>query len=228
MFGCAEPERLGLVARVEPVGGVRHQQTERGVVEAGLDPLAAAGARALLQREQDADGGIEAGAHVHDRNADPRRGAFAVDAHEPGHRLHHRVVARQAAQGPVRAEAGDAAVDERREALGEGFEAQAPFLHRAGQEILDDDVGLFQQAQHDFARGFALEVQGDGGLVAVQAVEIRARPGNERRAVGARLVALRRLDLDHFRAVVGKDLRAQRAGEHAGQVDDSDAAKRMR
>jgi hypothetical protein len=40
----------------------------------------------------------------------------------------------------------------------------------------------------------------------------------------ARVVALAGpLDLDHFGAQVGEQLRAPRAGEHAGEVEDADA-----
>jgi hypothetical protein len=36
------------------------------------------------------------------------------------------------------------------------------------------------------------------------------------------------LDLDHFRAKVGKQLRAPRAGKHARQIDDGQVSERSR
>ena len=67
-----------------------------------------------MQRHQDADGGIQAGAHVHHGGAEAHRagGGVAVDAHEAGHRLQDGVVSGQATERSVAAEAGDAAVDQ--------------------------------------------------------------------------------------------------------------------
>jgi len=50
--------------------------------------------------------------------------------------------------------------------------------------------------------------------------------GREGRPPLARVVALRRFELEHVGAVVAEDLAAQRAAEHAGGVDDSDSIQR--
>ena len=106
--------------------------------------------------------------------------------------------------------------------------ADAPFFHRARLEVLDQDVGAFQQAQqHRAAVGLA-DVERDGALVAVDADEVAGVVVVERRAPVAHLVALRRLDLDHVGAVVGQDHRAVRAAEHARQVDHLQAGQRAR
>ena len=184
-----------------------------------------------MQRHQDADRGIEAGAHIHHRGAETHRagGRVAVDAHQPGHRLQDRVIARQAAQRAIGAEAGDAAMDQPgKPLLQHRLIAQPPFLHRARLEVLDQHVGAFEQAQqHRLALRLA-KVQRQRALVAVDADEVAGVALVERRAPVAHLVALRRLDLDHLGAVVRQDHRAVGAAEHPGQVDDLDPGQRAR
>ena len=106
--------------------------------------------------------------------------------------------------------------------------AEAPVLHRAGLEVLDQHVGLREQAQqHRAALGLA-DIERDRALVAVDADEIARIAVLERRPPVARLVALRRLDLDHLGAVVGQDHGGVGAAEHAGEVDHPDAGQRAR
>ena len=72
-----------------------------------------------------------------------------------------------------------------------------------------------------------LKIQADPSFPAIQRRVIRRVPGRvERRTETTRLVAGRRLDLDHVGAVIGEDLRAQRTGEHARQVDDDESLQR--
>ena len=41
------------------------------------------------------------------------------------------------------------------------------------------------------------------------------------------VAAARALDLDHFGAQIGEQLRAPRAGQHAAQIEDLDALERL-
>src|SRR6185312_3477361 len=93
------------------------EQRQRAVVERRLDELAAPGMRALLQRQQDAERGAEAGGDVDHRHADAQRIAarLAIEAHQPGHGLYRRVIAGISAERSIGAEARDAAMDEARE-----------------------------------------------------------------------------------------------------------------
>jgi hypothetical protein len=72
--------------------------------------------------------------------------------------------------------------------------AEAPFLHAAGLEVLDQHVGIFQQAQQHFAARRLRKIEADALLVAVDADEVA---GVARVVKGwtplARLVALRSL-----------------------------------
>src|SRR6185503_5848058 len=71
------------------------------------------------------------------------------------------------------------------------------------------------------------EVERQRTLAAVHRSEVRGIAGAvERRAEQARLVAHRRLDLDHVGTVVGQHLRAERPGQDAGKIDDANAVQR--
>ena len=136
------------LAGEEIVRRVRMHDRKAGLEQRGFEELADAGLLPLVQRHQDADCRIETGGEVDHRNADARRAAFgrAVGGDHAGHRLHDGVVARIAAARTVGAEAGNPAVDQPRKLLAQERAADAPLVERAGLEVLDQDVGVLQQA----------------------------------------------------------------------------------
>ena len=171
---------------------------------------------------------MHAGGDIHQRHADTGGAAVrvAVDAHHPAHRLQHGVVAGQAAQRTVGAEAGDAAIDQARK-LGRQHigVAEAPFFHRAGEKVFDQHVCRFEQAQQHGARIVTREVERNRLLVAVQGVKVGRAIADKGRAKQARLVAHWRFDLEHRGAVVGQHLPAIGPGQHARQVEDAQAGE---
>lgn len=228
--GVGAAQQPGAFLRGEPVRRVRQQQAERRVVQRRLHALPLAGARPRQQRHEDRRQRHVAGEVVHHRDAHAgrARGGVAVDAHHPAQGLQHGVVAGQAAQRPVGAEAGHAAVHEARVGRGQRLlVAQAPAIHGAGQEVLDEHVGALQQpVQHLLPAGRG-QVQADGALAPVEGREVgRVAVQVERRAELAGLVPAGRLHLDDLRAMVGQHLGAQRAREHAGQVHHLQAVQR--
>ena len=106
-----------------------------------------------------------------------------------------------------------------------GLIAQPPFLHRAGLEVLNNDVGVFQQAQQHLPPLLAPQIKRDALLVAVHPEVIARIAIQEWRPPTAGFIALRRLDLDHFGAVIGQNHRAIRATQNTGEVDDFQARK---
>ena len=85
-------------------------------------------------------------------------------------------------------------------------------------------AGALYQPLDDPLRLGLLEIEREGLLVAVDAEEIRAFGADERRSPPARIVAAAGLlDLDHARAHVGEQHRAERARQHAREVDDEQA-----
>ena len=104
--------------------------------------------------------------------------------------------------------------------------ADAPFIERAWFEVLDQDVGALQHLHQHSASALGGEIEPDRALVAVDADKIRRVFIVEGRAPVTHLVAGGRLDLDHVGAVVGEDLRAIGAAEHAREIDHAQAGHR--
>ena len=119
-------------------------QVDHRVLHRHFHVLAAAGGMALLQRRQDADGHVHAGAGIADGRIDEGRRILgeAGDAHRAAHGLRDRLEALEAAVGAVGAEALDGRVDQARVDLGELLVAEAQPVQRARAEVLDQHVRL--------------------------------------------------------------------------------------
>ena len=89
-------------------------------------------------------------------------------------------------------------------------------LRHAGAEAFERNIRFLRELPHDELRFGRLEVDRDRALVAVLGAELHWH-------IAAPRVAVDRFDLDHFRAEVGKDRRAERAGNEHREVDDVDA-----
>ena len=171
--------------------------------------------------------GVEARDHVHEGDADLGRLARRPgDAHQAADRLDERVVPRQVGTALL-AEAGDLAVDDAPVPFRDLLVADAEPLQGAGAEVRDDDVRALAQARRHRCVRRLLEVERDRALVAVRRVVVgRPAGGVGGRLPAARVVAARRLDLDHVRAEVAERHRDERPGEDARQVDDDDVVER--
>jgi hypothetical protein len=156
------------------------------------------------------------------QNRPHRSGAGrAGDRHQPAHALGDLVEARPLGVRPVLAEAGNAAEHDALVDLLQRFIVDAETVFHVGAEILDHDVGLFDQP---LERGEALrrlQIERHAAFVALKILEVGAfaRP--------ARALALgqvgRRLDLDDIGAPVAQLAHASRAGSDPGQIEDSEA-----
>ena len=105
--------------------------------------------------------------------------------------------------------------------------AEAPFLQRAGAEILDDDVAFGRKPAQQVAAAVAGEVERHAFLVA------RFRKPHQRVAafgVGAettqRVAGLRRLDLDHLGAELAENGGAVRPRDEGSEIEDADSLER--
>ena len=135
------------------------------------------------------------------------------------------------AQRAVLAVAGDRAVDEPGVLLAQALVAHAEAIEHAGAEGLQHDVVLARQAQEDLAPAVGLQIDADGGLVAVQGQEQRAR-GRVLRALVLRrrpphvVAQVQVLDLQHLGAEVGQQQRAESAREQPREIEDLHAFQR--
>ena len=196
-----------------------------GFIQRGFQELTQTRTLPLRQRHQDTDRGVKPGGDVDQGNADPHRAALrrAGRRDHAGHGLDDGVIAGIAAARAVGAEAGNAAMHEFWKLCAQDVVADAPFVECARLEILDQDVGGLQHLHQHRASAVGSEVEPDRTLVAVDADEIGRVFVVERRAPVAHFVAGRRFDLDDVGAVVGEDLRAIGAAEHAREIDHAQA-----
>ena len=204
--------------------GLIRQRRQQGRQQRHLDELPLPRRVAMPQRREHADGSMQTGDDVDERDADLRRLAG-----RPGHRheatdgLHEQVVPGQRRL----TETGDRYVDDVRVPLAHLLIPEPQPRHRPRQEILDDDVG----ARHEIACGGEIvrlaKIPELAALVAVDRQEVRRLPVlGERRTPGARVVtAVRALDLDDVGAQVAEQHRRVRAGQDAAEVGDEQAVE---
>ena len=200
--------------------------------------LAFAGALGMAQRRQDGHGGVHAGEQVRHRHAHFLRPsadviALAGDAHQATHALDGIVVAGALAVRPGLAETGHAAVDQTRVQRFQAVVVQAVARHVTDLEVLHEHVAMLHQVADQRLPLRLRDIAGDRPLVPVR-TEVIGRLGRivagtvlqERRAPGAGVIPCAgTLDLDHIGAQVCQCLGAPRAGQHAGQIEDTDAIK---
>ena len=97
--------------------------------------------------------GQHAGHQIGDRDADPKRRTvrIASDAHQAALGLHDRVVAGLESPRPRLSEAGDRRVNQLWPRVLERRVVEAEARERPGPEVLDDDIGLVEEAIDDRA-----------------------------------------------------------------------------
>ena len=183
----------------------------------------------MVEREHHGECARDAGHAVGEPERRQRRRPVGLArlVREAAHRLGQRPE-----RAPLRvraglAEAGHAQHDEPGVELVQPVGPEPPALHHAGPEVLDQHVGVRDEALEQLAALGPAEVERDGALVArddlpPQAVAVLAV------AVGARGVAARVLDLDHVGAVVAEQHRGDRRGVDRAQVEHADAVRAAR
>src|SRR5207245_5585955 len=143
---------------------------------------------------------------------------------EAAHRLDHRSEPGPIAIGAVLAPTRDASKDETGIVGGQDVPAETPFLERAGQVVLDQDVGATAKPSQERLPARVGEIQGDRALAArvhlPPQLPTLAEPGAQR------IAAARVLDLDDVRAVVGQDGREDTPGDQARAGDDAEGRAR--
>ena len=160
--------------------------------------------------------------------------ALAGQAHQAAQALDQEVIARTSRVRSVLAEAGDGAVDQAGIHCLEALVIQAIGRESTHLEVFDQHVGLQSQLPNQRLASRRAQVDCEGPLVTVRALEVRSflrfaaflvlQP---RRSPGARVVArARSLDLDDIRPKVAQQLRAPRSSQDTGEVEDPQPAQR--
>jgi len=217
----------------QPVGGGDLVQlAEHGFVDGDIDDLAAPGFFPVAQGHHDADGAVQAGKVVAERHRARHDRGFAGKAGQIG----------QAAEsvGDV-GEAGAAAIrpglavarhpqeDQARIGLAEHRPAEAPLLHRARPEILDEHIRLRDQPEEEL-HAFPL-AQVDGDRLPVAGL---AEPGQggvvtlgRRSETAHRIAGDGVLDFQDFGAEFAQHRRGVRSGQEGAQIQHPNAGHRQ-
>ena len=210
-----------MVAQHELRHGLEHRQ---------LDRLALAGAVAAEYGGEDDVRGVDADDavdHCQRHIARPLAAGLGNDGRQRADALNEVVISRLAGIGSGVAITHQADVDEPRIDLAHVIVGELEAAHGRRSRIGDENIGTFTELQQRLARRRLLHVENDAALVAIELQIKRAHIGAAGRADAlAHEVALRRFDLDHIGAVVGKNLRGVRAGDHRREVEDAQPLQR--
>jgi hypothetical protein len=221
--GARPPGRLPAVHRVVE----RVAQPFREAVEQGdVDGQRLAGAAPVVEGGQDPGVGVHARRDVDDRQADPGVVLLvAAERQQARLALHQEVVGLRLRQRP-RAVPGDGGGDEpgERRLEGRGVEAEGP--RRVGRDVVDEDVGPFEEGVEHPASGGGLHVELDGLLAPVEPDEHGAQPGDLRVVVAGEVAGTGPLDLDHPGPEVGQLPGGEGSGDRLLEGDDEDALER--
>ena len=196
---------------------------EHGLVQRDVDHLAApAVGLAVVQRGQHADGAVQRGQRVTDADAAAHRHApgLAGEVAQAAHGLADRAEAGQVAVGPGLPVAADAQHDQARVVARELLVGHAPALERAGAEVLDQHVGLGDQAPGDVLALGAAQVERDRALVAALHLPPHRGAVLHEAPVAQRVAGARGLDLDDVGAEVAERLAGEGAGDQLPHLDD--------
>ena len=190
--------------------------------------LSLAGHEAVDVRGEDAVGAEHAGVEVCHGYAYLRgRGVGeAVDAHQAAHALSYEVESGATAVRACRAEARYGAIDDGRIERAHIFIGKAHAIDDTGAEVVNHHIGVFEHVAHYGETLFALEVEDDAALVAVQRQERRRFAFDEGRPVPARVItAVGLLNLNDISAHVCEQHCAEWTCENLAEVDHLDVLK---
>src|SRR6266540_366419 len=178
--------------------GLPHRERHGRLEHRDIDELPATVAHADGERRQNADRRVEAGHEIGDRYADLHRRPVlrAGHAHQAAHRLHDDVERGSIRVRPVEAPPRHGGVDEATVGVEQRARVEAEVGHRAGSEVLDDDVGSRREPAEHIPARVLLEVERDAALAAVEADEVPALAVDERLEPARKVATARILDPD--------------------------------
>jgi hypothetical protein len=190
------------------------------------DAPALAGALAAEQRRCYAHHAKRGRVMIDDDGADRRRRAVRAPrtGRQPRHRLKQQVLPGTARIRSRRSEARRRRIDEARIIGKQPFGIETQAHHRAGAEVLHDDIGPGNQPFHQRLALGALHIDGEAALVAACREMIGALAVDEmaRDRPVALKGAIQRLDADDVGAHVAEKLRRRGAGQEVVEAEDLD------
>ena len=205
------------------------REVEHAVLHGAEHLLAAAGARTLEQRGDDAQRQMQAGARIADlRAGDERRAVTETGGRGRAAGALRDVLVDLAVLVRAGAKALHRRDDHTRVGLVDVIPGQPHAVERAGGEVLNQHVAALDQLVEHALALRVLRIDRDRALVVVEHGEVERVRVRHVAQLAARDVAnAGALDLDHVGAEPGKQLRAGRARLHMREVEDAHALQRL-
>lgn len=224
--GEGHPPALRLLPAKVCCSGGGQEPVDDGIDHRHVNILPFAGLGTLEERDEDVQGGEGGPAEVGDLCAGGDGAAFgcAGQTEQAANGEVVEVVARAVGVGAGLAVAGEGAVDDPGVDGFDRFVANTPFVHTAGFEGFDDDVGGLGEVEEDVAALLVAVVEGEGLFAPVEHVKHR-HAAEFRRGFAGVVSQERGFDFDHFRAQVGEEAGGVGAGEEAGEVEDAEGVE---
>src|SRR6185312_2122154 len=227
----AERRACRNAAAVVEIGGQHLElEVDERFEETCLDVRACPRPAAPHQRGEHALNDRPAREQVRNGEAERHRAlvAVAVQPHEPGARLREQVLPGKHRPWAFFAVAGDGCVDNARvDRLGALVVEPQPF-DDAGTEVLDDHVGLADEAFDGLDVGRILEIGGEAELAAVDGVKkgrVAANLGVGQIEAPAEIAPIGPLDLDHPRAQIAEAKRRERPRQELAHIENDEPLK---
>src|SRR5712671_3871938 len=204
---------------------------EQGRRHRHVDILALPGCLATMERREDGDDRLQSGIDVGMRQAIGARllqGLTIVPNAVLGKTsfgLHRWCICHPAAPGPTLAVTGDRCVDQPRIALPQGLVVKAEEAKRPRTKVLHHDIGGIAELQRQIIRAGNVQIDTDIALAGIL-LRIIARHAVGGWKCKTRYVRAWRFDFDDLGTEILQCPRAQRTGEHAGEIDHTNSAER--
>src|SRR6185312_3896164 len=197
-------------------------EIEHAVLHRRQHALAATARVTLVERGDDAEREMKAGAAVADlRAGDERRAVVETGGGGSAAGALRHVLVDLAILVGTRAEALDRRDDHARIELLNALPGKPHAIEHAGREILHQHVAMLDQRLEHLLALLVLGVEGDRALVVVQHGEIEAVGiGNVAQLAARDIADARPLHLDHVGAEPREELRAGRARLDMGEVEN--------
>ena len=139
--------------------------------------------------------------------------------------MHQKIIGLGVAHRAVLSVAGDVAGHQTRKPLSQTCGIEPELGQRAGQQVLNKHIRVFQHPEQDFTVFVGFNVQGDRFFASVQPCEIGAFTVGGGIVGAGEIAGSLAFDLDHTRAGIGQPRGAKRRGDCLFQRNDEFAGK---
>src|SRR5436190_20468377 len=148
------------------------------------------------------------------------------DAHQARFRLQDEIVPGLSGFRSARTVTGDRAAHETWRMFIEPRIGKAPLRQRAELEVVEQHIAFPREVGQYLLALLDAHVENERALVAIESEKISGFAFDKWRAPRPRVVAVRRLDLDHVGAHVAEHHAAQRTCENAREIEHPHASER--